>query len=102
MAPSGSFLILHPALLTIHYLPPPDPLFPSTTGKTTGYPCRMDRPKSLWELAMLHLPQPQVQCSLSWVRIFFFFFFCSCYPRLDFIFFIEIFSARLAPLPFWE
>lgn len=74
MAPSGSFLILHPALLTIHYLPPPDPLFPSTTGKTTGYPCRMDRPKSLWELAMLHLPQPQVQCSLSWVRIFFFFF----------------------------
>lgn len=33
---------------------------------------------------------------------FFFFFFCSCYPRLDFIFFIEIFSARLAPLPFWE
>ena len=36
MAPPGSFLILHPALLTIHYLPPPDPLFPSTTGKTLG------------------------------------------------------------------
>lgn len=38
MAPSGSFLILRPALLTV----PPDPPFPATTGKAAGYPCHMD------------------------------------------------------------